>query len=52
MNKNYTDKELLSAYIDGELSLNEKKLIEDKIIIIFDIVSFKSSRFTFVSIVA
>lgn len=31
MNKNYTDKELLSAYIDGELSLNEKKLIEDKI---------------------
>lgn len=31
MNKNYTDKELLSAYIDGELSLNEKKLVEEKI---------------------
>jgi hypothetical protein len=31
MNKNYTDKELLSAYIDGELSLSEKKSIEDKI---------------------
>lgn len=31
MNKNYTDKELLSAYIDGELSSNEKKTIEEKI---------------------
>ncbi len=31
MKKNNTDKELLSAYIDGELSQSEKKLIEEKI---------------------
>ena len=31
MKKNKTDIELLSAYIDGELSPAEKKYIEDKI---------------------
>jgi len=31
MKKYNTDKELLSAYIDGELSQSEKKLIEEKI---------------------
>jgi hypothetical protein len=31
MKKFNTDKELLSAYVDGELSQNEKKLIEEKI---------------------
>ncbi len=31
MKKHMMDKELLSAYIDGELSPSEKKLIEEKI---------------------
>ena len=32
MKKNNTDFELLSAYVDGELSTAEKKYIEEKIV--------------------